>query len=435
MNPASGSRAREAIEATAGPLTTRALRYGRLAGALLALGALSVVLAVALAPGEAGAAASQDWSPFVLVAGLLMVGKVAADDGVFDAAGSRLEAAAVGNVSMYAWSMAAVAVVTAVLNLDTAVTFMTPVTLAAAARRRNREVPDADGRRQGPGTALLYGCLLVSNAASLLLPGSNLTNLIVVGRLHLPGGSFAARTVAPWALAVAVTAAVVALVHRRGLRRRVGERRRPVPAGPRPVHPRPGATGAAAVTAVSVLVLVLSSPAIPVLAVGLGALALEGARRRRPSVVEPDSTGSRRARPWTQVVRDLAAPVLVGLFGVAVGAGALGRAWDGPTRLLAHLDGWGAAAFSAALSVTVNNLPAASLLAARSLSHPFSVLVGLNLGPNLAVSGSLSSVLWWQAARRSGWTPKLGEVTRLGVLSAPLSVAVAEAALMAVGRR
>ena len=60
------------------------------------------------------------------------------------------------------------AVVTAVLNLDTAVVFMTPVLLHAA---RAAALPD------GP---FLYGAVFMANSASLLLPGSNLTNLIVL---------------------------------------------------------------------------------------------------------------------------------------------------------------------------------------------------------------------------------------------------------------
>ena len=76
------------------------------------------------------------------------------------------------------------------------------------------------------GSALLYGCLLLSNAGSLLLPGSNLTNLIVLGHLHLTGGQFVARMWLPWLAAVLVTAAVVAIGERRSLRDRA------VPAAP-----------------------------------------------------------------------------------------------------------------------------------------------------------------------------------------------------------
>jgi arsenical pump membrane protein len=53
----------------------------------------------------------------------------------------------------------------------------------------------------------------------------------------------------------------------------------------------------------------------------------------------------------------------------------------------------------------------------------------LNLGPNLAVTGSLSALLWYRTARTVGARPRLLELTRLGVIVVPLSIA---AALLAV---
>jgi arsenical pump membrane protein len=131
----------------------------------------------------------------------------------------------------------------------------------------------------------------------------------------------------------------------------------------------------------------------------------------------------------------LGLPVLVGLFGIAVGLGALGRAWAGPATLLSHLGPWSTAAVAAVSAVTVNNLPAASLLSARSLTHPFSLLVGLNVGPNLFVSGSLAWVLWWRSARTAGARPSLAAATKLGLVSAPLAIVAAMAVLTAAGSR
>jgi arsenical pump membrane protein len=60
----------------------------------------------------------------------------------------------------------------------------------------------------------------------------------------------------------------------------------------------------------------------------------------------------------------LGVPTLAGLFGVPVAAGTLGRLWSGPAALLSLLDLWGTPVVAAVSSVLVNNLPAASLLAA-----------------------------------------------------------------------
>ena len=183
---------------------------------LAGVGVMAAVVALALDGPAARSAASQVWSPFVLVAGLLLVGLVADQDGLFAAAGHRLSRAAPNGLALFAGAALLVAGVAAVLNLDTSVVFLTPVLVYAARSRGDGEAP------------LLVGCLLLSNAGSLLLPGSNLTNLIVLGHLHLSGGQFFAHMALPWVGAVVLTAAVIAVAERRSFRTD-----RP-PADPRP---------------------------------------------------------------------------------------------------------------------------------------------------------------------------------------------------------
>src|SRR5919197_3477001 len=127
------------------------------------------------------ASASQAWPPFVLVAGLLLIGAVAADDGLFEVLGARLAHSRLGGYGLMTALLTLVAAVTAVLNLDTSVVFLTPVLVHAARQRRVDERP------------FLYGSVFMANAASLLLPGSNLTNLLVLGGDPGSGAAFAAR--------------------------------------------------------------------------------------------------------------------------------------------------------------------------------------------------------------------------------------------------
>lgn len=375
---------------------TRAL--SRLSWVLAGAGAAAALAAAVASPADARGAASQVWPAFVLVAGLLLVGLVAHQDRLFEAGGDLLAGFAPNGWALYAGSALLVVTVTTLLNLDTSVTFLTPV-LVYAARRR--------GEGEGP---LLLACLLLSNAGSLLLPGSNLTNIIVLGHLHLSGRAFFEHMALPGLAAAAVTALVIAAAHRPSLRRTVTIS----DAQTRPVV----GVGLAAVVAVTVLVLVLRSPAVPVLAVGVAAVGLRAW----------NDAGSRRS-----AVEVLGAPVLLGLFGLAVALGALGRGWSGPATLLTHLDNWGTAAVAGLLSVVVNNLPAASLLAARQPPHPYSLLVGLNVGPNLFVTGSLAWVLWLRAARTAGTRPDIRRAVTLGVLSVPLAIAAALLVLGAEG--
>jgi arsenical pump membrane protein len=338
-----------------------------------------------------------------LVAGLLLVGLVADQDGLFAEAGNRLAVLAPNAFALFAGAAITIAAVTALLNLDTSVVFLTPVLVHAAKRRGQGEVP------------LLVGCILLSNAGSLLLPGSNLTNLIVLGHLRLSGGQFLAHMALPWVVSLVLTAAVVAIAGRRSLRKAVS-----APLTPRHVRSEPVVIGlgSLAVVAVTVLVLVLRSPALPVAGVGVAAVAVRLA------------TG----RVQVERVRSvLGIPVLIGLFGIATALGTLGRAWSGPATLLAHLDAAGTAVVAPGASVLVNNLPAASLLAAQVPHHPFALLVGLDIGPNLFVSGSLAWVLWWRTARMSGSHPPTRRAVALGLVTVPLSMAAALIMLAVTG--
>jgi arsenical pump membrane protein len=390
-----------ATERSPGPLPAAvASPPGRGAWVLAVVGVAVLVTAAVVSPGHARSAAAQVYPPFVLVAGLLLVGLVAEGDGLFRAAGWHIARLAPNGVSLFLGAAVLVALVTSVLNLDTSVVFLTPVLVHAARRRGHDE------------RAWLYGCLLLSNAGSLLLPGSNLTNLIVVGHSHVSGGAFFARMAPAWLAAVAVTALVVAVAERRSLRTGAGE--------PTERPPLTVGLGLAAVIVVTVLVVVLRTPAIPVVAVGIvvAGMALVTGRERRD-----------------RVVAALGIPVLLGLFGVAVALGTLGRSWSGPATALTHLDSWSTAAVAAGASVLVNNLPAAALLASRVPPRPYALLVGLDIGPNLFVTGSLSWILWRRAAAAAGAHPSVRRASFLGALSVPLAMAAAVAVLSVTGSR
>ena len=373
---------------------------GPLGWTLVVVGGVGVIVAAVLAPAHAREAALQDWPPFVLVTGLLLVGLVADEDGLFSAAGLGLARLAPNGVILYSGAVVLIVTVTSVLNLDTSVAFLTPVLVYTARQRGEGEAP------------LLYACLLLSNAGSLLLPGSNLTNLIVLGHLHLSGGVYFRHMALSAIAAALVTALVVGCAEHRALRTRVA----PIVGTERPVI----GLGLVAVVAVTLLVLVLRSPAPSVAAVG--ALAV---------IIRSLKDGGQRRDPLGL----LGLPVLIGLFGVAVTLGTLGRSWSGPETLLSHLDAWGTAGVAALASVFVNNLPAASLLAARVPPRPFALLVGLNIGPNLFVTGSLAWFLWLRAARSAGARPSIAKASRLGVVAAPLSIAAALGMLAVSGSR
>jgi arsenical pump membrane protein len=322
-------------------------------------------------------AAAGAWPPFVLVAGLLSIGAVAAADGLFEAIGARLAQAPLRPRALLVLLLGLVAAVTAVLNLDTAVVFLTPVLVHAGRSRRLDERP------------FLYGSVFMANSASLLLPGSNLTNLLLLERNPEGGVPFARQMFPAWLTACALTAVFLTLAYPL---QEEGRRRRGAP-------PLRFGLGAAATFAAAALVLALRNAALPVLALGLAASAW---RRVRPRL-------------------DIRALGL--LFAVTVCLGTLAEAWTGPQHLLETQGRLATAAIAAIGSLALNNLPAAVLFSAHAPPHPHALLLGLDLGPNLAVTGSLSAVLWLQAARAVGADASIRTYTRLGALLVPLTLA------------
>jgi arsenical pump membrane protein len=367
------------------------------AGALVVVASAAIVGAIA-APSDARGALDQSWPPFALIAGLLLIGVVAADDGLFDAVGGALARVPGSPALLFALLMALVAVVTAMLNLDTSVVFLTPVLVHAARSRRVGVAP------------FLYGAVFMSNSASLLLPGSNLTNLLVLSTEHESGGAFAARMLPAWFVAVVVTWGALALLHRRELR---------VDAGPAdaPSTPRVG-VGAVAIAVALVLILALAQPAPYVLCVGIAASGVRLAQRRLTGA------GVRRAlNPW----------LLAGLFALVLALGTLARAWSGPSTVVHTSGPWATMSLGAIASILLNNLPAAVLFSARPLAHPRALLLGLNLGPNLAVTGSLAAILWLQIGRNLGERPSIRGYSTRGVCVAVPALVLGLGALLALG--
>lgn len=352
-------------------------------------GLLLIPLALLLNTPDAQAALAQAWPPFLLVAGLLLIGMVAGADGLFDAAAARLVALPGPPVLLLLACFGLVAIVTALLNLDTSVVFLTPVLIKTAQRRGIELAP------------FLYGSVFMANASSLFLPGSNLTNLLVLSQAPVSGAVFFARMLPMALLATLITAAGLVLIHRRALL--TGAQREP---DRRPAHVRIGA-GAAGIALAAALVVALSNAALPVLALGVALLLL----RARQGHLHLRSS-----------VAALGLPVLLSLFGLSVALGAFARASAFPADLL-HTAGAPLSTLIAALAaVLVNNLPAAVLLSSNHHIHVDALLVGLNVGPNLAVTGSLAVLLWWRAARASGVSPSAIAYSRQGLLLAPLAL-------------
>ncbi len=382
----------------------------RVPAAAVAAGGAVLLCASGLVGWSGAADAVGDVAPTIgFLVLVLLLAALADAEGLFTWAAARTAARAgssparlLGRVGLLA------AAVTAVLSLDATVVLLVPVVVATAARMRVPARPHA----------LLTGHL--ANSASLLLPVSNLTNLLAFAATGLSFLHFAGLMVGPWLAAVAVEYAVLRWLFRADLGVVPGTAGAVAPPVPR---------FALAVVALTVVGFGIASPAgvspaVPA-AVGAGVLAL-----RRLA-----NGGSRPA----DLVRAADLPFAVFVAGLAVVVLAVRRA--GLESLLAAVlpDGDGllallaVAGVAALLANAVNNLPATLALlpvaAAGGPATALAVLIGVNIGPNLSYAGSLANLLWRRALGPAA--PGALGFTAAGLATVPLTLIAATTALWA----
>ncbi len=373
------------------------------AAILIAIGAVSVHQAAEEVAGLSGVVA--------FLGTVLVLAKLCDDEGLFEAAGAAITRGRVGSAGLLRRVFVIASLITAVLSLDAAVVLLTPVVLAAVRRLRTPVRPYA------------YATAHLANGASLLLPVSNLTNLLAFHTANISFTKFTLVMALPWLGAVATLYMVFRWFFAGDLRVQ------PDPEQPGP-PPRPpvfvlvvvGLTLAGFAVAQSVGV----APAWVAL-VGASVLAVRSLSRRHTSVLDI----ARSAHP-SFLVFVLALGVVVRavmLNGMDRAMSAVLPSGSGLPALLAI------AAIAAVLANVVNNLPATlvllPLVAPGGPVAILAVLIGVNIGPNLTYVGSLSNLLWRRVLRRHDVDAGVGEYTLLGLCTVPTALVVAVLALWA----
>lgn len=324
--------------------------------------------------------------------GIAVVAELADTAGLFDLLASRTARLSGGSTRrLFLLVCVLASVVTVLLSLDTTAVLLTPVVLALAAGVQVDARPFA------------YAAVWLANAASLLLPVSNLTNLLAANRLGGLGElGFARRMLLPEVVAIAIVVAVLLLRYRKPLRARHD------PPKPSVVRDRVLATVAAlcclAVAPASLFGVAPWKAALPAAAVLAGAFFLRSRGELRFGLL-----------PWRLVL------LTEGLFLVVA---ALGR--HGLYDALSHVTRHGAlptALIGAGGANVANNLP--TYLAVQHVVPPdhvtdlLALLVGTNAGPLLLVWGSLATLLWRDRCRARGLHVGAGEFLRSGLLVVP----------------
>jgi arsenical pump membrane protein len=372
----------------------------------------AAVLAVALGilPARDAVAELRGLGPTLgFLAAVLVLAELSDRAGVFEAAGRAMAAGARGRpVALLGLVFVAGSGITAVLSLDATVVLLTPVVFATAARLRLRPKPH------------VYACTHLANTASLLLPVSNLTNLLAFRASGLSFARFGVLMALPWLAAIGVEW----LVLRRFFATDLTGRGQVTGSGGGGV-PR----YAVAVLGLTLAGFGLAAPAgvdpAVVAALGAAALAVPALARRQIRTGE--------------LARAVDVPFLafVAALGIVVRAAAEG----GLGRLVERLVPAGGslwsllavAAVAALLANLVNNLPAVLLLlpaaAAAGPATVLATLLGVNIGPNLTYVGSLATLLWRRQLRERGADPPAAEFLRLGALTVPAALTAATLAL------
>lgn len=383
---------------------------------LLAGGCLLVLGAVAMASGElppADALALGGRVAPVLgfVVAITVVAVLAADAGLFDRLATVAARAARGRGAVLWLLVALLATASTVfLSLDTTAVLLTPVVVTLARRVGLSPVPFA------------MTTVWLANTASLLLPVSNLTNLLAVSGPALADG-YAGRSWLPALVAVLVPLAVLAVVHRAALVHRFEV----------PVMRRPEDPVLFRVSAVAVGLLV------PALAVGEQVLGVPVWVPAAAAALLLVAAAALR-RPASLSVRMLPVPLVVFVCGLFLAVAALGRL--GVTDALAAAAGTGAdapallrlAAVGTATANLADNLPAYLALepAAGSAPRLLALLVAVNAGPLITPWASLATLLWHGRLASMGVHVSWFRFAALGLVAAPLTVVLATLAVSVV---
>jgi arsenical pump membrane protein len=376
--------------------------------ALAAAGGAALLVAVGTLSVSDARDALGDLGPTVgFLAALLVLAEGCRREGLFEAMGGLMAAGARGSPRrLLALVFAVAATVTAVLSLDATVVLLTPIVFATAARLRTSPRPH------------VYACSHLANSASLLLPVSNLTNLLAFHASGLSFMRFAGLMALPTAAAIAVEWVVLTRFFAVDLDR---PRRARADEEERSRLPRFAVTVVALTLAGFGLSSVLGIAPVWVAVAGAAAITAPALVRRATTT----RTLVLAAEP-SFLVFVLGLGVIVRAAsdnGLADAARALLPSGVALPELLA------VAAVSAVLANLVNNLPATLILvpvaAPSGAAAVLAVLVGVNVGPNLTYVGSLATLLWRRVLHVEDHEVELGEFVRLGALTVPAGLVLA----------
>jgi arsenical pump membrane protein len=369
-------------------------------GVLWILGAVALLTGM-LPADEALAVADRVWPILLFVVAVTVVAELASKAGLFDVVAARLARLAQGRtVWLWVLVVALATVATAFLSLDTTAVLLTPVVVAMAVARKLDPLPFA------------FVTVVLANTASLVLPVSNLTNLLASAALggHDPLAFLA--LLGPSALiAIAVSVAVLTAVFLRKLPRTYPDAAAPAVADPVLLR-----VSAIVTLALLPLLVIGLDPWMPALAAAVVLVAVFAVRAPRALGI--------RLVPWSLLVFAGGLFLAVGAL-EAIGIGRITSVLAGTGEDLTAL--WQLAGVGALAANGINNLPAylAMESVAGSPARLAALLIGVNAGPIVTPWASLATLLWHDRLVAAGVQVRWSRFVLIGAVIAPLILVLA----------
>lgn len=374
------------------------------------LGALLLLLTSQVDLHELVAAVGQGTDVYLFLIGMMLIAEMARTTGLFDWIAAQAVRRAQGSAARLFCIVYGVGiVVTTFMSNDATAVVLTPAVLAAArAAQLKRPLPH------------LFACALIANAASFVLPVSNPANLVVFASRMPTLVDWFRLFLLPSAIAIAVTFGALYWMQRTDLKQTM---RTDVPLPPLSRDAKIVAFG---IGIMGVLLLAASALGVdlgwPTFGAGAATFAIVFLRAR------PAALTAAREMSWSVL------PLVAGLFVLVAALTKIGVA-DELARLIRQLHAtapewsvWAAGVGTAVVSNIANNLPAGLIAGATmSASHATpqvlaATLIGIDLGPNLSVTGSLATVLWLTVLRREGIEVGFLQFLKVGVVVMPVAL-------------
>jgi arsenical pump membrane protein len=368
---------------------------------------------------DALAAAEKGTDVYFFLVGMMLLAEVARKEGLFDwLAAQAVKLAKNSAKRMFLIVYAVGTVVTVFLSNDATAVVLTPAVYAATRAAKVEPLP------------YLFICAFIANAASFVLPISNPANLVLFGAKMPPLLDWLRLFALPSFAAIVVTYLALRFTQRHELDADV--------ASVESIDPLSlGGKLAAAGIALTAIVLIVASAlgrdlGVPTFIAGaLVATLVLLAGRQSPLPILRDVS-------WSVL------PLVAGLFILVEGLNktgvlpALARVLKDSVAASPQMTSWVSGIAVAIGSNLVNNLPmglmAATINQAADLPTHVTgaILIGVDLGPNLSVTGSLATILWLIALRRESEDVSVMQFLKVGLVVMPPALILALAALLLV---